>query len=86
LFRLRQASLPVQRCSRALRFGATAPPYARPGARHVISAEVTLGDRRFGPAACRDRVRLVRCARLAVGATLSPEEVVASPRGGPGAR
>jgi hypothetical protein len=35
----------------ALRFGVTAPPYAKPGARHVISAEVTLGERRFGPVA-----------------------------------
>ena len=34
-----------------LRFAATAPPYAKPGARHVISASVALGDRRFGPVA-----------------------------------
>ncbi|HEY3080100.1 MAG TPA: MBL fold metallo-hydrolase [Chloroflexota bacterium] len=35
----------------ALRFRITAPPYAKPGARHVISAEVSLGERRFGPVA-----------------------------------
>jgi hypothetical protein len=34
-----------------LRFRITAPPYAKPGARPVISADVTLGERRFGPAA-----------------------------------
>jgi glyoxylase-like metal-dependent hydrolase (beta-lactamase superfamily II) len=34
-----------------LRFRIAAPPYAKPGARHVISAEVTLGERRFGPVA-----------------------------------
>jgi len=32
-----------------LRFAVTAPPYAKPGARHVIAASVTLDERRFGP-------------------------------------
>jgi glyoxylase-like metal-dependent hydrolase (beta-lactamase superfamily II) len=35
----------------ALRFRVTAPPYAKPGARHAISADVSLDDRRFGPVA-----------------------------------
>jgi glyoxylase-like metal-dependent hydrolase (beta-lactamase superfamily II) len=35
----------------ALRFAVTAPRYAEPGARHVISAAVELGERRFGPVA-----------------------------------
>jgi len=35
----------------SVRVRVTAPPYAKPGARHVISAAVTLGERRFGPVA-----------------------------------
>jgi len=34
-----------------LRFQVTAPPYAKPGARHVISAAIELGGRLFGTAA-----------------------------------
>jgi glyoxylase-like metal-dependent hydrolase (beta-lactamase superfamily II) len=37
--------------SGALRFAVTAPPYAKPGARHLITADVALDGRPFGPVA-----------------------------------